>query len=119
MSTLYWVTVLGNLNALLFAVALIAGIIGGLLFVFCFCEEYDDDRRKYIKAAKPCLVTFIIAVVGIIFAPTTKQLYAIYGVGTVIDYAKSSPEVQKLPDNAVKALNKYLESVTEDSDESE
>ena len=37
--------------------------------------------------------------------------FAIYGVGSVIDYAKNSKEVQKLPDNAVKALNVYLESV--------
>lgn len=43
--------------------------------------------------------------------PSKDELYAIYGVGTVLDYAKSSKEVQKLPDNAVKALNIYLEDI--------
>ena len=43
--------------------------------------------------------------------PSKEELYAIYGVGSVIDYAKSSKEVQKIPDNAVKALNIYLEDI--------
>ena len=43
--------------------------------------------------------------------PSRDELYEIYGVGTVLDYAKSSKEVQKLPDNAVKALNIYLEDI--------
>ena len=43
--------------------------------------------------------------------PSKEELYAIYGVGPIIDYAKGSKEVQKLPDNAVKALNVYLENI--------
>ena len=45
------------------------------------------------------------------FIPSEKQLYTIYGMGTVIDYAKESNEVKKLPDNTVKALNVYLENI--------
>lgn len=116
MSTLYWLTIIGNLNILLEAIAIITSIAGGITLVFYFNEDFDDNKHKYLKSFKFCLITFVIALVSSVFIPTTKQLYAIYGVGTVIDYAKSSPEVQKLPDNAVKALNKYLESVTDDSD---
>ena len=54
----------------------------------------------------------------VLFIPLTEQLYAIYGVGTVIDYAKGSKEVQKLPDNAVKALNVWLENVNKDKKDS-
>ena len=53
-----------------------------------------------------------------IFAPSIEQLYAIYGVGTVIDYAKESNEVKKLPDNAVKSLNVWIENVNKDKKDS-
>ena len=46
-----------------------------------------------------------------VLIPSKNELYAIYGIGSIIDYAKDSKEVQKLPDNAVKALNAYLENV--------
>lgn len=54
-----------------------------------------------------------------ILIPSKTELYAIYGVGTVLDYAKSSKEVQKLPDNAVKALNIYLENIQKEDSVSE
>lgn len=49
-----------------------------------------------------------------VFIPSKEQLYVIYGVGTVVDYVKGSKEVQKLPDNAVKALNMWLENVNKE-----
>lgn len=60
----------------------------------------------------------IIPILMVTFIPSEKQLYAIYGVGTVIDYAKGSKEVQKLPDNAVKALNVWLENVNKEEKDS-
>ena len=54
-----------------------------------------------------------------VLIPSKNELYAIYGVGSVIDYAKSSKEVQKLPDNAVKALNVYLENIQKEDSVSE
>ena len=50
--------------------------------------------------------------------PSKEELYVIYGVGPAIDYAKSSKEVQKLPANAVKALNMWLENVNKDKKDS-
>lgn len=42
----------------------------------------------------------------------------INGIGTVIDYAKENKEVQKLPNNAVKALNIWLENVNKEKKDS-
>ena len=108
MSTLYWLTVLGNIN-------LIAVLTSCIFTVVCFLssfEYFDKDGSNSIK--KACKISFIGMLVSLplyILIPSKTELYAIYGVGTVLDYAKSSKEVQKLPDNAVKALNIYLENI--------
>lgn len=121
MSTLYWITVLSNLSVL---AAILLGItltfVGGLGFymVGCFSDPYDDhdaDFKKHVLKIETKLLIFsIIPILMTTFIPSKEQLYAIYGVGTVIDYAKGSKEAQKLPDNAVKALNMWLENVNKE-----
>ena len=116
MNTLYWLTVLGNIN-------LIALVTFCIFTVFCFLssfEYFDKDGDNSIK--KACKISFIGMLVSLplyILIPSKTELYAIYGVGSVIDYAKSSKEVQKLPDNAVKALNVYLENIQKEDSVSE
>lgn len=119
MSTLYWITILGNLNilgqvllAILLIVASSTGIFG---MVNSQDGKCDDEVKKALKIAKKCLLYSIIPLLMVTFIPSEKQLYTIYGVGTVIDYTKNSKEVQKLPDNAVKALNVWLENVNKDN----
>lgn len=127
MSTLYWITVLGNLCTLgrvlliiLLAVAcsIICGIGIYALVNFPFIKEDEIRIKKAFNIVKKLLLYSILPLLIVTFVPSTKQLYAIYGVGTVIDYAKGSKEVQKLPNNAVKALNVWLENVNKDKKDS-
>ena len=119
MSTLYWLTVLGNiytLSKIILIILLIVTLFISLEGLIDETNEYacEDDKinaKKYYKVAKKLALYSILPILIIIFTPSRNQLYAIYGVGTVLDYAKSSKEVQKLPDNAVKALNIYLENI--------
>lgn len=110
MSTLYWLTVLGNIN-------FIALLTSCIFVVVCFltsCEYFDEYGNNAIK--KACKISFIGILVSLplyILIPSKTELYAIYGVGSVINYAKGSKEMQKLLDNAVKALNVYLENIQE------
>jgi hypothetical protein len=46
--------------------------------------------------------------------PTTNQALIIYGVGGTIDYVKNSDKAKQLPEKAIMALDKYLESINED-----
>lgn len=108
MSTLYWLTVLGNLRAL----ALI--VFGASLFTCCLTSfEYFDSKGipSVKKTFKISFVCICISLAVSILIPSKTELYTIYGVGSVIDYAKDNTEVQKLPDNAVKALNIYFENI--------
>lgn len=127
MNTLYWITVLGNLYTLgrvlliiLLAVTciIICGIGIYALVSFPFIEEDKIRIKKAFNIVKKLLLYSILPLLIVTFVPSTKQLYAIYGVGTVIDYTKSSKKVQKLPDNAVKALNVWLENVNKDKKDS-
>ena len=121
MSILYWITIIGNLNRLgqlLLAVLLIGAAITGFLGVLNNQNDEDEEIKKAFRIAKKCLLYSIIPLLMVTFIPSEKQLYAIYGVGTVINYAKESKEVQKLPDNAVKALNAWFENVNKDNKDS-
>ena len=108
MITLYWITVLGNISAL-------APVTFSLFAVFLFFLYLDffvrDATKSNKKTFKLCYIGIVASLALCVLIPSKNELYAIYGVGSVIDYAKNSKEVQKLPDNAVKALNVYLKSV--------
>ena len=117
MATLYWITVLGNISAL---AGVVFAISIGILF-FSILRSFDGDTIKPNKKIfKISLIGIFVSLAIGILVPSKNELYAIYGVGSVLDYAKSSKEVQKLPDNAVKALNAYLENIQKkDSKDSE
>lgn len=59
----------------------------------------------------------VLSIVGLIVSvlcvltPSTNQCYAIFGVGATLHYVNHSEEVQRIPDNAMKAVNRYLESL--------
>lgn len=110
MNTLYWITVLGATHDVL-QVASIMIIISLIIAGSCILANWSEfvECPKVVKVSKILIVSLIICALGHIFIPSTKQLYIIYGVGTVLDYAKDSKEMRKLPDTAIKALNKYLE----------
>lgn len=121
MSTLYWIAVLGNINiavTILLIILLSAAVGTGLFAVINIQDDEDEVVKKAFKIAKKCLLYSIIPILMVIFIPSTKQLYAIYGVGTIIDYAKESNEVKKLPNNAVKALNVWLENINKNKKDS-
>lgn len=110
MSTLYWITVLGALHDVLQITSILL-IISLIITGICILANWSEfvECPKAVKASKILVVSLIVCALGHIFVPSTKQLYIMYGVGTVLDYVKESKEIQKLPDTAIKALNKYLE----------
>ena len=109
MSTLYWLTVLGNLGSLTSVVFCIFAVSLCVLSLFsCFDNDWSKSNKKTFKII---LIGVFVSLVLCVLIPSRNELYEIYGVGTVIDYAKDSKEVQKLPDNTVKALNVYLENI--------
>lgn len=117
MTELYWITRLDSICVVLMFIAIISTgcLIGGI--ITRYGEEFSSKEKKAAsKWIKYSLAILILSVIAKVFTPSTKDAYIIYGVGNTIDYLKSSEEAKKLPDNALKALNSYLESIKEEND---
>lgn len=117
MSTLYWITVIGRLYIVAQGVFLSFLVVAYITGIIC-AGMNKEELPSLFKAFRMSSIGTIISLLIVLLTPSTEQLYIIYGVGTVIDYAKESKEVKKLPDNAVKALNVWLEKVNEDKKDS-
>lgn len=117
MTELYWITRLDSICVVLMFTAIIStGCLVGAL-ITRYGEGFQDSERETAKKwIKYSIITLILSVMAKVFTPSTKDAYIIYGVGNTIDYLKSSEEAKKLPDNALKALNSYLESIKEEND---
>ena len=121
MNEIYWITVLGSLHTVAFIIfAIIAGVA-----ILCVCiliatmGTYDTDeideiaKRKIKKITISSLIVGFIMLMVALFIPSKQDMYLIYGVGNVIDYCQDNQKVKELPDNAVEALNTWLDMVNE------
>lgn len=127
MSDLYWISVIGNIGETICAILFICVVLFlgvGLWTVLeygdhPFMSDKEKEEKQQARAGakrflkKTAIVGVIFAVVSIFF-PSTKQLYAIYGIGEAIDYVKSNEKARQLPDKVVVALDKWLEEDKEE-----
>lgn len=116
MNELYWINVLGTISDVSSLFCFVFGAMVIVFFVwtiaFAIEENLDDKVRQLSKKyLKYIAILFSIFLTINIFVPNKNDLYAIYGVGTAIDYCKNNSDVKELPDNAVKALNAYLKHI--------
>lgn len=121
MNDLYWINVLGSISDLLSFLKFISGFFGVFFlianFVIMMDDKNDENKKPLGRCLKYSAIIFTICCVGNIFIPNKNDLYVIYGVGNVIDYCKKNDDLKELPDNAVKALNIYLENNIKESQE--
>ena len=116
MSELYWLTTLGKINTvcwIFFAISILILFIA----ISCYFNFDEDDLKIPIKLIKIGIVNMFISILGCTFIPSKEDLYLIYGAGTIVDYCKDSPKVKEIPDKAIDALNRYLDSIAEDKKE--
>lgn len=120
MNEIYWITVLGNITCaagvlLLVSIAILIICIVVRLVAFEYMDTTDEDQMRKFKELKrtmtSSLVIGLISLITLVFVPSKKDLYLIYGAGNVIDYCQDNPKVKELPDKAVEALNTWLNMV--------
>lgn len=122
----YWVlylcSIADSVHTLLGIISIVGLIISITLFFMSVCSSQCDVcsqrtciakgvRKSGIKRRHFMIPTAMAAVLCIL-TPSTNQCYAIFGVGATLHYVTHSEEAQKIPDNAMKAVNFYLESLT-------
>ena len=115
------------------------------LYIYIMFYEYDMDRNLVVKSysgdnycATDCGQKFALKVIKLIrdnaikrannkliigcilivfsFAiPSEKKLYAIYGIGSTIDYIKSNDKAKEIPNKAIDCIYKYLDNYSKNS----
>ena len=119
MTELYWITRLDSFIGVAIALLVIAAVLFVFLIINWMAEweelsfsELSDTTRKLIVSSS---VTMVITLLILVFVPSEKEAYMIYGIGGTIDYLKENPTAKQLPDKCIKALDNWLDEVTEDS----
>lgn len=130
MNEIYWITRLDYICNFLTAVTVISFLISAFIVVFVVCNRIEANNYKkgsenwnyYMQRFKMFLSYFkrfifvtIIACFINFFIPTTNEALMIYGVGGTIDYIKSNDTAKQLPDKCIKALDKWVENLNEET----
>lgn len=129
MNEIYWITRLDLISGWLVAFAVIAGILM-FLTICCYLgyrsnyEKYGDESDKrwlgfFSKLFKILLPCFFFFVTSSILTPTTREALMIFGVGGTIDYIKSNETINQIPDKCIKALDAWVDSLTENESKNE
>ena len=122
MNEIYWITTIGHLRDVAYALSALAVAITVVCIVILCCinaSNLDDDKVEIPASSKLKKITVSSAIVGfimviaMIFIPSKQDMYLIYGAGNVIDYCQDNPKVKELPDKAVEALDIWLDMVNE------
>lgn len=112
MSELYWISIISKLHVmfhLLFAISAFLSIAQIIAIIACG----DEAPKNTGKHTKLSIIVAVIFGLGTILIPSKDEAYLIYGAGTIVDYCKSDQKVKELPDKAIDALNRYLDSIKE------
>ena len=119
-SHMYWITRLSSIHDAFIFVFIVAMIVVVFTGIFVLPIGDDKDDHAWFRPVKKCFITAVVAVVlsgtGLVFVPKTNEALLIYGVGTTIDYVDNNETIKQLPDKAVQALDKYLDSLNKDSE---
>lgn len=128
MNELYWITRLDAICAFLWIVSFLSFLLLGILLFVAMISKINAENEEenceywniYMQRYKECLryakigvIVFWVSVFMNILTPTTNQALLIYGVGGTIDYIKSNNTAKQLPDKCIKALDKWVENLSE------
>ena len=121
MNDIYWLTRFDGLNTISIVILLVS-VISLSLFAIIYFANYNEDyenEKRYKNLGKRFALWSIIPVfigsLGIIFIPTTKEAFAIWGIGGSIDYLRQNPTDKKLPDKCINALDRWVDNLATDS----
>lgn len=118
MEEIYWMQRIGALSDIFNVTWVIATIVFVVSVFVYFVSAVEDDEnvtKRTIKAVKISFVTLVIGALCGAFTPSTKEMYAIYGLGGTIDYIKSNDKAKQLPDKCVDALTRYVDSIEKEN----
>ena len=111
MIEIYWLTRLDSIICFFFIIAFITGIFGVIMLVVSIVDYTQDklDEIPYKKVWIGLISTCVISSFIMIFTPSTKDMYMIYGIGGSIDYLRENETVKQLPDKCINFIDKWVD----------
>jgi hypothetical protein len=110
MELLYWITRLDGLHNLFHIIVFIL-CIAIYIAILYYIANGEGISKLYKKILKYMLPMGLIAILGVIFVPTTKDALMIYGVGSTLEYLKQNETAKELPDKCIDALDAWIEEL--------
>ena len=116
MNELYWITRLEYIQ-ILFVVLLIISVVAIVAsWISLVTEDFEEDDPAW-KIFKKAVPVALIASLGLIFVPSTKDMFLIYGIGGTVDFLKENPTAKQLPDKCIEALDKFMDEYMNEDNE--
>lgn len=112
MKELYFINLIGNINIAAWTIFVVLCFAAFVIGIAYFMEDIEDELMK--KLSKSMIIIASICLVLGIVLPTKKDMYIIYGIGSVVDYIQDNEEARQLPDKTVKMLNALADKYTDD-----
>lgn len=112
MNEIYWITRLDAINVLL-AIFLSISIVVFVIYLIGFLLNGGDIDKGFDKKDFRVFKTFFFSSallsIAVVFTPSEKDMFMIYGIGGTIDYIKSNETAKQLPDKCIQALDKFVD----------
>lgn len=117
MKLMYLAQILDSFNTIA-GVGVFCSVVFIIISFIAFCAESDEgnDTSRPKKLMKKSFRWAIFFCLLLIFCPSKREVYEIYGIGKTLDYLGSNEKVQQLPDKAVDALNAWLDDFAKRKD---
>jgi hypothetical protein len=78
--------------------------------------EYEGFEKKSAKKwLRNAFISNICFLILVLITPSTNTLYKIFGIGTVLEYAKENKDLKDIPDKTIKIINNYLDKIIEEN----
>jgi len=114
-SLMYWFTRLDPINMLCSVVAVLGFfVIGITTIIYCVSatDTYSDDAQTVTKLCKRffkiLIVPWVVALLGVIFVPTSREMAMIYVVPHIAESQIIKQDVPELYDLGINALKDWL-----------
>ena len=117
MEHLYWIVMLDNIKDLTHTMIVVGAglLVISFLALPLFIEE-EKLKKNHVKnfliAEMVWGLIVIFGILGNAFIPSTKQMIAIITIPKIVN----NEQVQEMPDNALKLINKKLREWAEDTE---
>ena len=116
MAEMYWITRMEYIQ-ILFAILLIIGIAFTIASVInLYSDDFEQDHPLW-KFLKSGILMVLVAALGLVFVPSTKDMLLIYGIGGTVDFLKDNSTAQQLPDKCIEALDKFMDEYMNEDNE--